>query len=1462
MFTCWMQRRKYINKRLHIFMEVKKVIFTVLLVTLSLFGNTQVIADFTADTTEFCTPYLVTFQDMSQGGPIIYRKWIFTPTNFALGNQTNPSSSFVTPGYYDITLIVSDGTDTSIITKANFIQVFKNPIAKFSTSLPLSGCTPIEVQFTNQSIMGDAPITGFKWTYGDNSPLNLSPNPKHSYQQHGLFTVSLAVTDANGCKASTDSVNLINAIKSPEALFGSTNVPHHCQTPLTVNFVNNSTGVGPLTSSWDFGNAITSNQTNPTTTYNSAGSYDVTLIVIDTAGCTDTLFEPNFASATTTNADFSPQADTVCLGADVLFNNMSVGGNIASWDFGDGSPKASQWDPTHSYNTPGLFSIELIVSASATCIDTITKGIYVQLIDADFTVNNPYGCETPHLALFTNNSMGIGNLSYQWYFGDLYIGQSTVVQPQYFYQDFGYYDVKLIVESSIGCVDSVTVDSAVHVFEIEPLIGTNTTEGCAPVVVNFQDFSSPADSVVHRLWNFGDSTYSVNPNETKTYNIPGTYFVKLSVWTHDSCYFEDQVIIEVGTKQTAGFTLDSIAGCASDTVQFFNLSQDTSLINEYTWFFGDGQTSSNYNPKHLYVDTGWMDMSLIAIYNGCPDTVALPKAYRVLGPTINFNYIVDCSNPYDIQFNSNVIDADSLIWNYGDSTNNDTNLTNPVHTYVNRADYIVSLVAINHANGCTNTAGKFLSIRDLKAEFTLSDTVACAPAKILFNAADSEDERPGNYAWYVNGVSSFSSNTTLNYSLKNKNLYKIELVVSDDNFCKDTATEYLHLFKPEARFSVDTTAGCVPFIPQFTNTSLTDTTVVQYLWNFGNNNLSFLENPTTVYNPSKTKWFDISLIVTNKFGCTDTAFKKSYMQAIRPPFQVITDPTMCVGDTAFFLNYFHLNGHSYQWFFNNNDSSTAIEPTTQFIFPGQYDILCIVTDSVGCQDSVLLNNLVDVQSTPSPLFTAQPTDTSCYPAIVQFNDSTAHPYIKDRYWDFGDGSSIVSTTNNVVFHNYLKPDKYDVSLTIETTYGCIDTLNSLEYINIHGPYANLIVEDDTVCTGNDVFFTLDSASGIWQNIWDFGDGNDTTVFASEDTVYHAYSFSGFLVFRVLMIDSALKCPKYFEDSVFIHETVAEFTADTFQGCSPLLVNLIENSIGADQFNWREGTTFETGDTASFTFINAGQTNLTFYATDSLTGCVDSIIKVFNVFPIPNVHVTDDTVICVGDSITLEADGGVNFSWLPNYGIENNRLDSIRVSPDTGITYTVAVTNSTLCKNTSTIKVGVQKPFKYIAADDTSVFAGQSATLWYLSNDTLLSTWTPTLDIFCPNCSSSEVTPKETTKYNLVLRDYYGCYELDTFLTIRIEDNSYLFVPDAFTPNGDGINDLFRIGYDGYEKLVYFKIIDRYGHIIYETNDEYVPWDGIHKGNPIEHTQVFIYHAVFKRYNGKTEETIGTVTLLK
>ena len=250
------------------------------------------------------------------------------------------------------------------------------------------------------------------------------------------------------------------------------------------------------------------------------------------------------------------------------------------------------------------------------------------------------------------------------------------------------------------------------------------------------------------------------------------------------------------------------------------------------------------------------------------------------------------------------------------------------------------------------------------------------------------------------------------------------------------------------------------------------------------------------------------------------------------------------------------------------------------------------------------------------------------------------------------------------------------------------------------------------------------------------------------------------------------------------------------------------------------------------------------------------------FPIPNVHVTDDTVICVGDSITLEADGGVNFSWLPNYGIENNRLDSIRVSPDTGITYTVAVTNSTLCKNTSTIKVGVQKPFKYIAADDTSVFAGQSATLWYLSNDTLLSTWTPTLDIFCPNCSSSEVTPKETTKYNLVLRDYYGCYELDTFLTIRIEDNSYLFVPDAFTPNGDGINDLFRIGYDGYEKLVYFKIIDRYGHIIYETNDEYVPWDGIHKGNPIEHTQVFIYHAVFKRYNGKTEETIGTVTLLK
>ena len=195
-----------------------------------------------------------------------------------------------------------------------------------------------------------------------------------------------------------------------------------------------------------------------------------------------------------------------------------------------------------------------------------------------------------------------------------------------------------------------------------------------------------------------------------------------------------------------------------------------------------------------------------------------------------------------------------------------------------------------------------------------------------------------------------------------------------------------------------------------------------------------------------------------------------------------------------------------------------------------------------------------------------------------------------------------------------------------------------------------------------------------------------------------------------------------------------------------------------------------------------------------------------------------------------------------------------------VTTLVSLSNSTLCKNTSTIKVGVQKPFKYIAADDTSVFAGQSATLWYLSNDTLLSTWTPTLDIFCPNCSSSEVTPKETTKYNLVLRDYYGCYELDTFLTIRIEDNSYLFVPDAFTPNGDGKNDVLYVRANAVDEF-YFALYNRWGQKVFETRDLNTGWDGFFQGRKSS-PDVFGYILQLKCLTGGEVTRKGNVTLIR
>jgi len=146
-------------------MSIKQLIFLTLIFLFGLDGIAAINCDFITDTTEACAPRQIYFKDISTSArTIIYWKWDFGNGGFS--NSKNPSRVYATPGVYTVSLTVFDGVDSCTVTKTAYLTMFKPPKAIFS-SLILTKCIPVEVQFRDTSILGDAPLKSFKWDYGD-----------------------------------------------------------------------------------------------------------------------------------------------------------------------------------------------------------------------------------------------------------------------------------------------------------------------------------------------------------------------------------------------------------------------------------------------------------------------------------------------------------------------------------------------------------------------------------------------------------------------------------------------------------------------------------------------------------------------------------------------------------------------------------------------------------------------------------------------------------------------------------------------------------------------------------------------------------------------------------------------------------------------------------------------------------------------------------------------------------------------------------------------------------------------------------------------------------------------------------------------------------------------------------------------------------------------------------------------
>ncbi|HYV94240.1 MAG TPA: PKD domain-containing protein [Chitinophagales bacterium] len=632
-----------------------------------------------------CVPFTVNFQNTSLLGSNY--SWSFGDGYGS--TEQDPSHVYDSAGVYDVTLIATSTAGcTDTITLTNYVTALPAPDASF-TIVPNEVCANIPVTVTYTGAVSGS--FTYSWDFSSGTILSGSgAGPYVVYWPSGMSgSVTLTVTDTTLCSITISQSILVDSL--PEAVFTANATG--CA-PLTVDFQNSS--VMGSTYSWDFGDGNGSTQENPSHTYD-AGSYNVTLIVTTTAGCSDTLTLPNYVIVyPIPDASFNIFPTELCANLPVAITYTGGGSDLNyTWDFDGGTVISGSGAGPYSVDWPngGNMTVTLTVTDSLTgCSKTQTMNVLVDSLPvASFSSNNE-GC-APLFVIFQNTSLD--GVSYSWDFGD---GNTSTQQNPANTYSAGSYDVILIVISAEGCRDTLTLTSYINAsnppdasFSIVP------TEACANDAVNI-NYTGVGGVGLTYSWDFGGGNvlsgagsgpYSVD------WSSAGTFSVTITITDSNNCSNSETHTVIIDPLPVASFNANAI-GCEPITVNFQNTSVGGS---SYSWDLGNGTTSTQTNPSETY-SAGTYDVTLIVTSpEGCKDTLTQEEFVNSLNiPIADFSIIQPYNVPVDesqatYDFVNHSQYATTYQWDFGDGSSSTEE--NPQHHYSTLDTFEVTLIACN-----------------------------------------------------------------------------------------------------------------------------------------------------------------------------------------------------------------------------------------------------------------------------------------------------------------------------------------------------------------------------------------------------------------------------------------------------------------------------------------------------------------------------------------------------------------------------------------------------------------------------------------------------------------------------------------------------------------------------------------------------------------------------------------------
>jgi gliding motility-associated-like protein len=556
------------------------------------------------------------------------------------------------------------------------------------------------------------------------------------------------------------------------------------------------------------------------------------------------------------------------------------------------------------------------------------------------------------------------------------------------------------------------------------------------------------------------------------------------------------------------------------------------------------------------------------------------------------------------------------------------------------------------------------------------------------------------------------------------------------------------------------------------------------------------------------------------------------------------------GTFTFKTEFSSSNIAAYFWDFGvpgiTTDTSSAVTPTFTYQDTGVYQLKLRVTSATGCQDSA--SAPVSVFPGFDPGFEIK---DSCFRETFAITDTTRAAYgsVNSWKWTFGDNSSPATAQHPT--HKYTQAGTYTIKLVTTSTKGCTDSASHTLTV-YDAPTLSLPFRDTLICNIDTLAIpATGNGSFIWTPDSRILNAQTPTplVFPLDTTSYTAtVNYHGCLIKDSVRV------------AVLPFITVDILSDTAICRSDSIRLNPISHAL---QWQWTPATGLSNPQIKNP--MAAPATDITYHVIANLGKCQDDAYIRVKVAPYPEANAGADTTVCYNDTAQLSANiVASSFTWSPVATLQNAHTLNPLAHPLRTTAYVLTVRDTLGCPKPvrDTVVVQVLPRIPAFAGNDTAVIVGQPLQL-QASGGTLYA-WLPATGLNNPSIADPVAILSgayDSIAYVVKVSREDGCSAYDTVVVKIFRTDPDIFVPSAFSPNGDGRNDMLKPILVGMKSLESFRVYNRWGQLVFSTSQAGKGWDGRLKGLP-QKSDVYVYLATGINYLGKKVERKGTAMLIR